>query len=66
MHLTFINFFILTKYVLVQKGQMTLGKLSRFEIHCASDLGVACYHPKFFTLRKAIVEDATKIGWMRW
>lgn len=66
MQWTFINFFILTKYVLVQKGHTTFWKLSRFEIHCASDLGVGCYHPKFFTLRKAIVEDAVKIGWMTW
>ncbi|KAK2538892.1 hypothetical protein Q9233_002068 [Columba guinea] len=45
---------------------MTFRKLYRLEIYYASDLNIACYHPKFFTLGKAIVEEPLRVGWMRW
>jgi len=61
-----LNFFLLTKYALVQKGQVTFRNLATLEIYCASDLSVTCSHPKSFTLGKAIVEEALRVGWMRW
>lgn len=36
---------------------MTFGKLTRLEMYCASDLSVACYHPKSLSLGRAIVEE---------